>query len=251
MKAIRTLATAIAIGISSSGAALAGDCVVLLHGLSRTENSFLLMEESLAAFGYRVVNSTYPSTEMPVEELLGHIDDAVAACGDAPQVHFVTHSMGGILLRAWMRDHRPDNLGRTVMLGPPNHGSELVDLFGELWLFEYLVGPAGTQLGREVESLPNVLGPADFPVGVIAGNRSAVPIPFIFHGPNDGLVAVDSTYLDGMADHIVLPVTHTFMMNNPVVIGQVLYFLENGRFDRELTLRSLFERALARSRDRG
>ena len=251
MKSLRALATAIALGVSSSGAAIAGDCVVLLHGLSRTENSFLLMEESLEAFGYKVVNSTYPSTEMPVEELLGHIDESVAACGDAAQIHFVTHSMGGILLRAWMVDHRPDNLGRTVMLGPPNHGSELVDLFGELWLFEYLVGPAGTQLGREVESLPNFLGPADFEVGVIAGNRSAVPIPFIFHGPNDGLVAVDSTYLDGMADHIVLPVTHTFMMNNPVVIAQVLRFLEAGNFDRDITLRSLIQRALAGARDRG
>ena len=238
---------AFAVGATAAATpAAAQDCVVLLHGLSRTENSFLLMQESLSAFDYKVVNATYPSTEMRVEALLGHIDDSVAGCGAADRIHFVTHSMGGILLRAWMPDNRPANLGRTVMLGPPNHGSELVDIFGDLWLFEYFTGPAGQQLGREVESLPHALGPVDFEVGVIAGSRSAVPVPGIFDGPNDGLVAVDSTYVEGMADHIVLPVTHTFMMNNPVVIAQVLHFLEHGRFDPQITLRSLFRRALGR-----
>jgi len=232
--------------IAVSSPAVARDCVVLLHGLSRTENSFLLMEEALTIFDYKVVNSTYPSTDTPVEGLPEHIDTAVDDCGDAERVHFVTHSMGGILLRAWLTNTRPDNLGRTVMLGPPNQGSELVDRFGHLWLFEFLTGPAGLQLGRGPESLPNKLGPADFEVGIIAGNRSPASIPGIFSGPNDGLVAVESTYLEGMTDHIILPVTHTFMMNNPVVIAQVLHFLQNGKFDPTLTLRTLLQSAVRR-----
>ena len=215
------------------------ECVVLLHGLARSENSMQKMQQALQDQGYRVVNRGYPSRQQPIELLAADaILAGVDACGvllPMDRVHFVTHSMGGILVRYFLAKQSLPNLGRVVMLSPPNHGSETVDKMGKMPGFGWLNGPAGQQLGTRQTSLPNSLGPATFELGIITGNRSInLLLSALIPGPDDGKVGVDSAKLKGMADFLVVPHSHPFIMKKPRVIEQTIHFLEQGRFLHEL-----------------
>ena len=225
--------------------AKASDCVVLVHGLIRSPSAMSKLEEKLQAAGYQVVNVGYPSREHNIETLATMaIDEGLNRCElldtslettlETTKVHFVTHSMGGILVRQYFEEHEPTMVGRVVMLGPPNHGSEVVDKFGGIPGFKWLNGPAGIQLGTDTNDLPKSLGPVNFETGIIAGNRSINWILSQFiPKPNDGKVSVQSTKVEGMRDFIEVAATHTFMMNNDLVIRQVMGFLKNGKFIKE------------------
>jgi pimeloyl-ACP methyl ester carboxylesterase len=219
----------------SSTAASAPEEVILLHGLCRTSRSMAKMESALAGAGYQVRNVDYPSRMASIQRLA---DDAIGkAVGDcrrdgAVKIDFVTHSLGGILVRSYLARHSVPSLGRVVMLAPPNQGSEVVDKLGGLFLFKWINGPAGSELGTGTNSTPNRLGPATFPAGVIAGDRSINWInSLLIPGHDDGKVSVERTRLAGMSDHIVIHTAHPFIMRNREVIRQAIQFLRTGGFD--------------------
>ena len=215
--------------------AWAGECVVLLHGLARTATSMNKMQRELEKAGYTTANIDYPSRDYPVEELAAiAVPEGLAACRaheGVMRIHFVTHSLGGILVRQYLSENEIDELGRVVMLGPPNQGSAAVDELSDVPGFDWLNGPAGRQLGKGEASVPLRLGPAEFEVGVIAGNRTIDPITSaVLDDPDDGRVSVTDTKLEGMADFVVVDHSHAFMMRMRRPIELTKAFLETGSF---------------------
>jgi len=210
------------------------DCVVLLHGLARTANSMSDIEDAFRERGFEVVNVDYPSREKRVEDLsVQAIQSGLEGCsaGCDEKIHFVTHSMGGILVRYYLAGHTIQNLGRVVMLAPPNNGSEVVDNMGDVPAFGFVNGPAGLQLGTGPDGIPSQLGAVTYPVGIIAGTRTINPILSQYlPNPDDGKVSVESTKVEGMADFVSLPVSHPFIVRDKEAIRQAIAFIETGAF---------------------
>jgi pimeloyl-ACP methyl ester carboxylesterase len=213
----------------------AAEVVVLLHGYGRSERAMRPMARRLEAQGFRVASVRYHSQAGAPGELVDELEAELAACcARAERVHFVAHSLGGLVLRAYLAEHAEPRLGRVVMLGPPNRGSELADLALRLRPIHRIVGPTALALGTDLASFPNTLGPAEFECGVIAGNRSLNPIgSWLIRDDDDGAVAVASTKLDGMADFLVLPASHHALLRSRAVAEQTAHFLTNGRFRSE------------------
>lgn len=203
--------------------------VVLLHGIARTSASLRKLERALQASGFATLNIDYPSRKKAIAALADDIHPAISGFAerDAP-LHFVAHSMGGLVARAYIAKHRPARLGRVVMLGTPNSGSEVADLLSGSRLYRTFYGPAGLELTTAIRALPTV----DYPVGVIAGNRFIDPVAglLVLPKPNDGRVSVQSAMLAGMTDHVVVKASHTGLPRHAAAIEQTIAFLRDGRF---------------------
>ena len=211
-----------------------GETVVVLHGLARSSASMSHMGRALQKAGYHVCNIAYPSREHSIEVLTTQfVAPAVRTClsNKTDQAHFVTHSMGGVIVRQLAKSATDLKIGRVVMLSPPNHGSEVVDKLGELSLFAAINGPAGLQLATREDSVPRSLGSASFDVGIITGSRTINPfLSLLIPGEDDGKVSIESAKLEGMTGFCVMPASHPFIMKNKSVIEQTLAFLATGRF---------------------
>jgi triacylglycerol esterase/lipase EstA (alpha/beta hydrolase family) len=210
--------------------------VVLLHGILRSKTDMLALDKALQKQGYETINILYPSREKSLEDLTEFVRNTIETSPyytADKTLHFVTHSMGGLIARYYIAKHRPKSLGKVVMLGPPNTGSEFADFLNENKIlgpiFKSIFGPASQQLTTKYEHIDEDI---DYPLGVIAGSASINPLaPWVLDGEHDGIVTVERTKIEGMTDHITIKSTHTFMMFNPKVIKQAVYFLENGKFE--------------------
>lgn len=208
--------------------------VVLLHGLGRSPANMAVLQWRLSRRGFETHNLRYPWRSASIEAAAEAVARRIAERVPADRtLHFVTHSLGGLVLRALLAAHPRDGLGRAVLLAPPNRGSELADRLRGWPGSEWLLGPLAGQLGTGEGDLPQRLPEPSIPYGVIAGDRWLNPLgAWWLAGPHDGTVRVERTRLPGMRDHLVMPHTHTFIMNASRVAEQVEAFLRHGRFRR-------------------
>ncbi len=207
--------------------------VVLLHGIGRTYRSMRRLEKTLSTAGYQVLNIDYLSRKKTLSLLADDVYQQLHKYANQPgkTLHFVTHSMGGLVLRGLLAQYELKNVGRVVMLAPPNQGSQVADFLKDNIIYKLFYGPAGqelTTLAAKTNPMPKI----NFELGIIAGNRWLDPISYlILPEKHDGKVTIENTKLQGMTDHIVLAVNHNSIMSNKKVIHQVINFLNHGKFD--------------------
>ncbi len=219
--------------IASGSAQLSSPKLVLLvHGFLRSKDSFAGLDAALKEAGYEVYSVNYPSSGFDVDvfarQIQGLLDQATA---DFEEVSLVTHSMGGLVARrALSQDETPEVHG-LVMIAPPNQGAVMADLLLDWWPSEHITGPAGKQLTTKVEGFAKNAGAPKCSFGVIAGARGTEDgwNPLI-PGDDDGVVGVESTRMEGMADFAVVEATHTVIMNDASTVKHVIRFLQEGSF---------------------
>jgi hypothetical protein len=209
------------------------ETVVLLHGIARTGKSMSVIEKSLRKEGYSTINLTYPFRELGLNDIAQNLHEKTLTqefWDKTGKVHFVTHSMGGLAVRRYLEKYEVDipkqKLGRVVMLGPPNSGSELADRLHKSSVYEWFYGPAGQELTTTAQAKCEKLY---YDVGIIAGTKGWMYLAGL-PGPHDGMVSVQRTKLDGMKGHITPDATHTFMMYRSDVHVQIIRFIKDGKF---------------------
>lgn len=210
--------------------------VILLHGLGRGAHVMRKLNSYLMLQGYQSHNIDYPSRSAKIETLAEGIYKQIQPLLTQKEnpVHFIGHSLGGILIRYILQTFEVNNLGRVVMIAPPNHGSEVAEYMKKFSFYRRTFGPAGLQLGTKQNAFLQSLHDPNYEVGVIAGDRS-IDLLFswlLLPGPNDGKVTIESTKLRGMCDHITVHAPHPFIPSFQSAIDQAHHFIKHGRFSK-------------------
>ncbi len=208
------------------------ETVVLLHGLGRGKSILTKLDEWLQNAGFATAIVDYKSIGRSPREIMNDVAAQISAfrLDTHRTVHFAGHSLGGLMIRAYLDSIHLPNLGRVVLIGSPNKGTPFVDYFQDSWIMK-LAGPAAAALGTGDRSFPKTLRPPYYPVGVIAGISTTFNNDDFIPGEDDGIVPVESTKIDGMTDFLLLQVSHSSLPRNELVGKQVVRFLRSGSFD--------------------
>ena len=237
------LSVIILFGLTMSPAANSkeSETVILLHGIGHTKWNMYFVETALKKQGYETFNITYPSLTKGIDGISDFLHERLEMgeiWNKDQKVHFVSHSMGGLVTSHYLNKYEDkiekENVGRVVMIAPPNKGSEIADLLKDFLPYKMIYGPAGQELTTKHQA-NNVKKPY-YEVGIIAGTKGW---PYLLgnmnlKGKHDGRVALENTKLDGMQDHVEVKATHSFIVWKPSVHQQVIRFLENGSFKRAI-----------------
>jgi len=211
-----------------------GHAVIYLHGIGRSSRSMRPILNAMPTAEFVHVPFEYPSTRVPLEQSANYLHSLIESLTDVSIISFVVHSMGGLVVRRYLKDHNDPRLHRLVMLGTPNSGAELADMLKRNMLFRTVYGPAGQELVTDKDGTIGSLPTPAIEFGVIAGGKGDENgFNPLLPGDDDGTVTITSARLAGAADFLRVPKLHSFLMSDETAIAAVECFLEHGRFSME------------------
>jgi pimeloyl-ACP methyl ester carboxylesterase len=211
--------------------------VVLVHGLMRTSVSLKRLGSFLLSQGWtHVIDFRYASSRSTMARHAEALHSVISHLPGHPQLNFVGHSMGNIVIRHligdWQREGHCQSflqrLGRIVMLAPPNQGSAVARALGYTGLFQLITGRPGTQLGWKWDEIKGRLSIPPCPVAIVAGESSFSSWNPMVRGPSDLIVAVAETNLPGVSERFIVPAIHSFIMEDRRVQQATARFLNGG-----------------------
>ena len=206
------------------------EVVVLIHGLWKTGSDMWRLRQRLEKAGYECKKFKYQSLRHTPEENARRLHQLVSSI-DAPVIHFVGHSLGGVVLLRYFDLHPSLTRGRVILLGSPVNGSQVALRLSKHWYSRWLIGRSANEglLGsapvwNSWRDIGIIAGTMPMGVGLVTG---LLPLP------HDGTVTVNETVLHGATDFITLPVTHTGLLYSLKVAQQTITFLRAGKFGDE------------------
>ncbi len=204
--------------------------VLLVHGIAPLPGPFGSMEAALGEAGFDATAISYPSTRGSIEDHAAGIARLLDTTDGSTKVSFVTHSMGGLVVRhllamdsAWKQRIK---VGRIVQIAPPNQGAEMAGWVSRFRPYQLVFGRAGQGLSpRAAKSIPTL----NYPFAIIAGGKGdEVGFNPLLSGDDDGVVRVSETALMYAQAHLLVRANHAMLVGHPQVIKATTQFLKHG-----------------------